>query len=112
MTDRVFLALADPGRRAFIERLVRGPATATDLATGAPVQLPAVLKQLQMLEDSGLISSGKSGRVRTYRLRPEAFDPVRRWIDARQAELEAAFDRLERLMAEIPEERPATPIGR
>lgn len=103
--DRLFQALADPYRRAFVERLSRGPASVSELAEPADVQLPAVLKHLRVLEDSGIVVSDKAGRTRTYRMRPDAFAPVRSWIDQRQSEMAAAFDRLAVLMAETPEEK-------
>lgn len=103
--DRMFQALADPYRRRFVEQLARGPASVKELAGPADVQLPAVLKHLRVLEASGIVVSEKDGRVRTYRMRPDAFRPMRRWIDDRQAAMNAAFDRLASLMAEMPEEK-------
>lgn len=69
------------------------------------VLLPAVLKHLRVLEEGGIVASQKAGRVRTYRMRPEAFQPISSWMEQRQREMNAAFDRLETLMAEIPEEK-------
>jgi DNA-binding transcriptional ArsR family regulator len=103
--DRMFHALADPSRRGFIEQLAKGPASVSELAVPADVQLPAVLKHLRVLEESGLVSSEKRGRVRTYRMRPDALRPVNGWIEQRQRDMNAAFDRLASLMAETPEER-------
>ncbi len=102
--DRAFQALADPGRRALMEQLARGPASVSALAAPAALRLPAVLKHLRLLEEGGLVASQKSGRVRTYRIRRDAFAAVTAWIGQRQAEMNAAFDRLEALMAAIPEE--------
>ncbi len=103
--DRMFQALADPYRRRFVEQLARGPASVTELAEPADVGLPAVLKHLRILEESGIVVSQKVGRVRTYRMREQAFGAINRWIEQRQAEMHAAFDRLALLMAETPEER-------
>lgn len=103
--DRMFHALADPNRRGFIERLARAPASVSDLAASTELQLPAVLKHLQLLEDSGLVQSDKRGRVRTYRMHPDAFRPANSWIEQRQRDMNVSFDRLARLMAEIPEEK-------
>lgn len=103
--DRMFQALADPARRGFIERLSRGPASVKQLAAPTGVQLPAVLKQLRVLEDGGIVVSEKTGRVRTYRMRPDAFAAMTGWIDQRQREMNIAFDRLAELMAEIPEDK-------
>lgn len=103
--DRMFQALADPLRRGFIEQLARGPASVSELAEPADVQLPAVLKHLRVLEESGLVSSEKHGRIRTYRMRPNALRSVDGWIEQRQRDMNAAFDRLASLMAETPEEK-------
>ena len=103
--DRLFQALADPYRRSFVERLSRGPASVTELAAPADVGLPAVLKHLRILEEGGIVVSEKTGRVRTFRMRENAFGPLNGWIGAREAEMHTAFDRLAILMTEIPEEK-------
>ncbi|MBZ9938548.1 metalloregulator ArsR/SmtB family transcription factor [Mesorhizobium sp. BR1-1-16] len=103
--DRLFQALADPYRRGFIERLAKGPASVTELAEPAEVGLPAVLKHLRVLEDSGIVASEKIGRVRTYRIHADAFEDINQWIAQRQADMNAAFDRLAALMAAIPEDK-------
>ncbi|MDF2797932.1 MAG: transcriptional regulator, ArsR family [Devosia sp.] len=101
--DRVFQLMADRHRRGFVQRLCQGPATVTELAAPANVQLPAVLKHLKALEDGGIVISQKEGRTRTYRIRQEAFAVLADWVDQRQREMNAAFDRLASLMSEIPE---------
>ena len=68
---RVFHALADPTRRAVLERLSRGPAAMTELARPFPMALPSFSQHLGVLEECGLVRSQKVGRVRTYRLAPE-----------------------------------------
>ncbi len=103
--DRYFQAMADPYRCGFIERLSKGPASVKELAGPADVQLPAVLKHLRVLEDGGIVVSEKVGRVRTYRMRPDAFNAMNNWIEQRQCDMNAAFDRLAVAMAEVPEEK-------
>ncbi len=103
--DRLFHALADPYRRSFIVHLAKGPASVKELAEPTDVQMPAVLKHLRVLEDSGIVASEKVGRIRTYRMRQDAFQAIRGWIEQREAEIDAAFDRLVLLMADIPEEK-------
>jgi DNA-binding transcriptional ArsR family regulator len=66
--DLMFQALADPTRRAMVERLSRGPASVGEIARPLPMSLSAVLQHLQVLERSGLVRSEKVGRVRTCRL--------------------------------------------
>lgn len=103
--DRLFQALSDPYRRGFVERLSRGPASVTELAEPAAVGLPAVLKHLRILEDGGIVVSEKTGRIRTYRMRPDAFDPISDWVATRKAEMHAGIDRLAAAMVALPEKK-------
>jgi DNA-binding transcriptional ArsR family regulator len=103
--DRVFHALADPYRRGFVEQLAKGAASVTELAAPIDVQLPAVLKHLRVLEESGIVTSEKIGRVRTYRMRPNALRAASGWIEQRHHEMNVSFDRLAALRAEVPDEK-------
>lgn len=103
--DRLFEVMADPYRRSFVERLCKGPASVKELAAPTAVQLPAVLKHLKVLENGGIVVSEKTGRIRTFRMRKDAFVTLAAWVDQRQREMNAAFDRLAELMADIPEEK-------
>lgn len=98
--DAAFQALADPTRRAIVERLARGPAPVSELARPLVMSLPAVLQHLAVLERSGLIRSEKAGRVRTCQIVPAALGEVERWIGARRAEWEQRMDRLGTFLAE------------
>jgi DNA-binding transcriptional ArsR family regulator len=102
--DRVFLALADPNRREMVEHLSRGPATVKQLAEPGGMRLPSAVKHLKVLEDGGIVISRKSGRTRTYRMRPGAFGAINAWVREREAAMNAAFDRLVAAMTEFPEE--------
>lgn len=92
--DRLFHALADPARRVIVERLSRGPASVSQLAQPLAMSLPAVMQHLQVLEASGLVRSGKSGRVRTCRIEPAALRTAGDWIARRRSIWEARLDRL------------------
>lgn len=94
-----FQALADPGRRAMVERLCRGPASVSELAEPLAMSLPAVMQHLQVLETSGLVSTEKVGRVRTCRIEPKALQAVERWVNERRALWETRFDRLGSFLA-------------
>jgi DNA-binding transcriptional ArsR family regulator len=78
--DAVFAALADPTRRAIAERLAEGPASVTELARPFDVTLPAIVKQLAVLEHAGLVEHEKDGRVRYFALVPERLDRVADWL--------------------------------
>jgi DNA-binding transcriptional ArsR family regulator len=90
----MFQALADPSRRAVVQRLTRGPASVSELAKPLAMALPSVLQHLAMLEASGLIRSEKIGRVRTCSLEPKALRMVEHWVQARRAAWERRLDRL------------------
>ncbi|HZM74077.1 MAG TPA: metalloregulator ArsR/SmtB family transcription factor [Candidatus Limnocylindrales bacterium] len=70
--DRVFQALADPGRRLMVERLSRGPASVSELGQPLDMTLAAVLQHVHVLESCGLIRSSKLGRTRTGSINPAA----------------------------------------
>nr|WP_296067719.1 metalloregulator ArsR/SmtB family transcription factor [uncultured Actinoplanes sp.] len=91
----MFAALADGSRRTMVDRLSRGPATVKELAAPLTMSLPAVLQHLRVLEDSGLVRSEKSGRVRTCRLEPAVLQQAEKWIADRRAGWERRLDRLE-----------------
>lgn len=92
--DRVFAALADPTRRAMVDRLLAGPATVTELARPFSMTLAAVLQHLKVLQDSGLASTEKHGRVRTCHAEPGPLRDVEHWIAARRTAWEQRLDRL------------------
>jgi len=92
--DQVFQALADPTRRDLVERLVRGPASVSELSRPQAMSLPAVLQHLQVLEACGLIRSEKSGRVRTCQLEPAALRAAESWVTAQRSTWENRLDRL------------------
>ncbi|MBC8036987.1 MAG: helix-turn-helix transcriptional regulator [Rhizobiales bacterium] len=92
--DRTFAALADPARRAMVERLVQGPATVSELAKPLPMSLPAAMLHLKVLEESGLVTSEKVGRVRTCRIDPKMLSQAEQWVAERRQMWERSLDRL------------------
>jgi DNA-binding transcriptional ArsR family regulator len=98
--DSIFQALADPTRRALLERLTRGPASVSALAEPFPISLPAVLQHLQVLEASGLVRTEKVGRVRSCRIEPRTLRMAEQWIHERRTTWECRLDRLGELLAE------------
>ena len=102
--DLVFQALADPARRAMVERLTRSPASVSELAKPLEMSLPAVMQHLQVLEASGLVRSEKVGRVRTCRIEPAALRTAEEWITERRTAVERQLDRLGEYLAAHPEE--------
>ncbi|MER8760780.1 MULTISPECIES: metalloregulator ArsR/SmtB family transcription factor [unclassified Mesorhizobium] len=98
--DSILRALAEPTRRAILERLSRGPATVSQLAEPFGMTFAAVLQHLQALEACGLIRSEKVGRVRTCRIEPGGLAPLADWIAARRTLAERQLDRLGQILAE------------
>ena len=106
--DTLFAALADPTRRVMIERLSRGPASVSELAEPHAMSLPAVLQHLQVLESSGLVTSRKTGRIRTCRIESKALRRAEDWIAARRATWERRLDRLGDFLADGAGDRDET----
>ena len=98
--ERIFHALGDPTRRAIVERLSHGPATVSRLAIPLGVTLAAVVQQLQLLEESGLVQTEKIGRVRTCRLDLEGLTFASQWIQSCRAAWERRLERLGDLLSE------------
>lgn len=93
--NRAFSALADPTRRAIVSRLCEGPKSVSELSEPFELALPSLLKHMRVLEQSGLISSEKTGRVRTCKIEPHALQATEAWIHQHVAAWEARLDRLE-----------------
>jgi DNA-binding transcriptional ArsR family regulator len=100
--DIVFHALADPTRRAVVERLCRGPASVSELAKPLAMSLPAVVQHIAVLEESGLVKSEKVGRIRTCRVDPKALRAAERWINDRRLLWERRLVRLGDYLADNP----------
>ncbi len=98
--DRVFHALADPSRRAMVDRLTRGPASVSELAEPFDKTLAAVVQHLKVLEDSGVVRTEKVGRVRTCRIEAAALTSAEQWITKRKALWERRLDRLGEVLNE------------
>ena len=101
--DRTFAALADPARRTMVERLAQGPATVSELAKPLPMSLPAVMLHLKVLEDCGLVTSEKVGRVRTCRIEPQMLSQAEQWVTQRRQMWERNLDRLGAYLDETEE---------
>lgn len=101
--DGAFAALADPTRRAILERLGGGSATITELAEPFAMSLTGLKKHVQILEDAKLVSTEKIGRVRECRLGPQRLDGVQSWIETYRRVLDGRLDRFAELLQEREE---------
>jgi DNA-binding transcriptional ArsR family regulator len=103
--SRAFAALADPTRRAILERLAAGEAGVVELSEASTLTQPAITKHLKVLERSGLISRSRDGQRRPARLHLEGLLPVDDWLRRAHAEWS---DRLDRLEAHLVTQQEAT----
>jgi len=101
----LFHALSDPTRRSILTQLAGSPARVTDLAEPTGLRLPTVMRHLSVLEEAGLISSSKDGRIRTCAIVPEALDLVRTWLDEQRAIWESRLDRFDALVMRVMKEK-------
>ena len=97
--DRAFHALAEPTRRAIIDRLSRGPTSVSALAEPFDMTLAAIVQHLHVLEESGMVRTEKIGRVRTCRIEPSGLKVASAWLDERRTTWERRFDRLGEIFA-------------
>lgn len=91
----IFLALADPTRRAVIERLGQGPASVSELASPFDMGLPSFMKHVRLLEESGMIRTKKLGRTRICMIEGSGLSNAESWLAEQRAIWESSTDRLE-----------------
>ena len=94
-----FAALADPTRRAMVERLARGPATVKELAEPFTISGPAISKHLRVLEEAGLVSTARDAQRRPRTLDTEALGEVTDWLERYRRVWEARHDTLATYLA-------------
>ena len=93
--DHVLTAIADPTRRAILERLTRGPARVTDVAEPFEMSLAAVSKHVRMLERAGLVRRARRGREHTLTLDARPLRRVAQWTSSYERFWNQRLDRLE-----------------
>ncbi|WP_266157739.1 ArsR/SmtB family transcription factor [Dyella silvatica] len=99
--DSIFHALADPTRRAVIQRLGRGPATVGELAEPFGMALPSFMKHVGILERTGLIRSRKHGRIRTCALEQKNLAAAERWFADQRAMWASRYQNLDSLLESL-----------
>ena len=100
-----FAALADPTRRAILERLAAGTANVKELSQPFDMSGPAVCKHLRVLERAGLIRRGRDAQSRPCQLEPAPLAEVAAWAEAYRAFWDASFDRLDVYLKELHAQR-------
>lgn len=110
MTDdtlsRTFAALADPTRRAILERLKRGEVSVTELAEPFDMSLPAISKHLRVLERAGLVTRGRQAQWRPRRLDAGPLTDVAHWLDGYRDFMTGSLDRLDAYLQHLQQPDP------
>lgn len=99
--DASFAALADATRRGVLEQLGRSDASITDLALRFSMTLTGMKKHVSVLEQAGLVTTEKVGRVRTCRLGPARLEDEAAWLERHRRLWDARFDALDRVVSEL-----------
>jgi DNA-binding transcriptional ArsR family regulator len=102
----VFSALADETRLDIVNRLAKGDATLSELAEHYDMSIQAVSKHLSVLEDAGVVSRRREAQRRPARLGTAPFDLMEKWIERCRQNLEARYQRLDQLLAQLDEQTP------
>jgi DNA-binding transcriptional ArsR family regulator len=99
--DATFAALSDATRRGVLERLGRADASITDLAGAYRMSLTGMRKHVGLLEQAGLVTTAKVGRVRTCRLGPRRLEEAREWMEMYRQLWDARFEELDKVVEEM-----------
>jgi DNA-binding transcriptional ArsR family regulator len=99
--DSTFAALADPTRRAILERLMTGEATVTELVEPFSLSQPAISKHLRVLEQAGLISRGRDAQKRPCRIEAQPLEEATAWLENYRQIWQANYQRLDTLLEEL-----------
>jgi DNA-binding transcriptional ArsR family regulator len=103
--SNTFATLADPTRRAILERLATGTATVTELAAPFPMSMPAISKHLKVLEHAGLVHRGRDAQRRPCWLAAEPLEQAGAWIENYRQFWEERFQRLDRYLDHLQADR-------
>jgi len=110
--DAVFAALADPTRRAIIERLSLSAARVTEVAEPFAMSLNAVSKHIRVLEASGVVARRRQGRDHILSINTRSLDEIDGWIERTRRYWEQRLDAMERLLRELEKDGKSGPRDR
>lgn len=105
--DTSFAALSDATRRGVLEQLVRADATITDLADKFHMTLTGMKKHVGVLEQAGLVTTEKVGRVRTCKLGRRRLEQEAMWIERYRQLWDTRFDELDKVVEELKRQEKA-----
>ena len=98
-------ALADPTRRAILERLADGAATVNEIAEPFDISLPAISRHLKVLESAGLITRGREAQWRPCQLEPQALKSVDEWLEHYRRFWTGSFDKMDAYIAQLKKKK-------
>src|SRR3954470_3397794 len=104
-----FAALADPTRRAILQRLATGEANVNELAEPFAISLPAISRHLKVLEQAGLISRGRDAQWRPCRIETAALEQLDGWVGRYRRLWDKDFARMDAYLAELQKGKPGGP---
>jgi DNA-binding transcriptional ArsR family regulator len=104
-----FSALADPTRRAILQRLASGEATVNELAEPFAISLPAISRHLKVLEHAGLISRGRDAQWRPCRIETAPLAELDGWVGRYRRLWDKSFDRMDAYLADLQKGDPDAP---
>lgn len=104
--NEIFMALADPTRRAILLRLANGTKNVGELAEPFAMSLPAVSKHLKVLERAGLVTRGRDAQRRPCELDAAPLRELADWLETYRAFWDASFDRLGMYLRKLQKETP------
>lgn len=107
--DASFAALSDPTRRGILERLGQADASVTELAGTFRMTLTGMKKHIGVLEQTGLVTTAKAGRVRTCKLGPRRLEEEAAWIESYRQLWHARFNELDRIVEELKQTESVHP---
>jgi len=99
--DLLLRALADPTRRAVVERLSHGDASVSELAEPFGMTLPSFVRHVRILEEAGVIRTTKVGRVRRCALAPDRLSIVQDWLEEQRRNWKARLDQLDSYLRDL-----------
>ena len=108
--DDSFAALSDTTRRGVLEQLGRSDASITDLAEKFHMTLTGMKKHVAVLEEAGLVTTEKIGRVRTCKLGPRRLEEETAWLERHRQLWSSRFDELDEVVAELKQKEKS--LGR
>ncbi len=110
--SKTFAALADPTRREILARLMAGEASVSEISEPFDMTMPAISKHLKVLENAGLVTTGKSAQWRPRKLSAEPMREVSEWLETYRQHWEERLDRFDAYLTDLQQDQSNPPPDR